>query len=99
MSWSDPCSKCEQHRADCECSNNKIKMNRVRVRMYKDTGKWNFDEHLEVTDEQLINIHNYILNVYAHMPTNLEVSLIEIDGFIQPLRLITKEMFNAKNKL
>lgn len=22
MSWSDPCSKCGEHRADCECKTN-----------------------------------------------------------------------------
>lgn len=56
MSWSDPCSKCGEHRADCECGRKTIETWQVSLELrYEErfTIEWDNIRHTKEVLQQL----------------------------------------------
>jgi len=69
MSWSDPCSKCGEHRADCECHKSKFEGVKHDMYLVDEAGQfpWHYKKDFE-------NKEKYIAGVD---PVNDEIKFFE----------------------
>jgi len=60
---------------------------KLKIRAFKSTGKWNYDEEL-VLDCDITNLGYTVAGHYFGHPGYYEIIIIEEDGHEQPFRIL-----------
>lgn len=76
MSWSDPCSNCGEHRADCQCGDwNGYK------KAEEEKKKEVFDAHIGISPSQHVHVRKYHSAICSACTTaiNFKINQIEFE--------------------
>lgn len=62
MSWSDPCSTCERHRADCECHKNKLDSFKNHLAVKESIERGTYTKFEKLTFEEVVERYGNVLS-------------------------------------